>query len=64
MNANEKTALERGIRQARPGDIAMEAVSSIGGTNSIRAALKELEASATRFQKTGSSEVLLIAVRR
>ena len=63
MNANEKMVLERGIRQARPADIAMEAVSSVGGTNGIRAALKELEATATRFQKAGS-EVLLIAVKR
>ena len=63
MNASEKMALERGVRQARPGDIAVEAVSSVGGTNGIRAALKELEANATRFQKSGS-EVLLIAVKR
>lgn len=63
MNANEKMALERGIRQARPGDIAVEAVSSVGGTSGIRAALKELEATVTRFQKAGS-EVLLIAIKR
>ena len=63
MNAYEKIALERGIRQARPADIVVEAVSSVEGNNGIRAALKELEATATRFQKSGS-EVLLIAVKR
>jgi len=63
MNANEKMALERGIRQARPADIAVEAVSSVSGSNGIRAAIKELEASAARFQKAGS-EVLLIAIKR
>jgi hypothetical protein len=63
MNANERVALERGIRQARPGDIAVVAVSSVGGSKGIRAAFKELEASATKFQKAGS-EVLLIAIKR
>jgi hypothetical protein len=63
MNAYEKMALERGIRQARPGDIAVEAVSSLGGSNGIREAIKQIEATAARFQK-GGNEVLLIAIKR
>ena len=63
MNATEKRAIEQVWRQARPTDISVEAISSIGGTNSLREAIKSVEATAAKHQKSGS-EVLLIAVKR
>ena len=63
MNATEKQALERVLKQTNPGDISTVAISSVADTNGIRAAMRQLEAIATRSQKSGS-EVLLIAVKR
>ena len=63
MNTGEKMTVDRAIRFAKPADLIVEAVSSVGGTKAISDAIKAIEASAARFQKSGS-EVLLIAVRR
>ena len=63
MNATEKQALERVMRQAHPGDISTVPISSVTDTNGIRAAMRQLEAIATRSQKSGS-EVLLVAIKR
>lgn len=62
MNATEKQSLERAIRNARPADVSAVPISSATDTNGIRAAIRQLEAIATRSQK-GGSEVLLVAVR-
>lgn len=62
MNATEKQALERALKQTNPGDISTVAISSVADTNGIRAAMRQFEAIATRSQKSG--EVLLIAVKR
>ena len=41
MNANEKSALERAIKQANPGDVTVEPISSINGSNGIREAIEQ-----------------------
>lgn len=63
MNATEKRAIEKAWRQARPTDITVEAVSSIGGKEGLREAIRSVEATAAKHQRSGR-EVLLISIRR
>jgi hypothetical protein len=62
MNATEKQALERALRNARPADVSAIPISSAADTNGIKVAIRQLEGIATRSQK-GGSEVLLVVVR-
>ena len=63
MHATEKQALERVLKQTNPGEISTVAISSVADTNGIRSAMRQLEAIATRAQKSGS-EVLLVVLKR
>ena len=62
MHATEKQALERAIRTAHPANVSAIPISSAADTNGIKMAIRQLEAIATRSQKSGS-EVLLVAIR-
>lgn len=63
MNANEKQAVERALKQARPTDVVFESVSSVSGSSGVRKAMKTVEASVTQHQKTGR-EMLLLVIRK